>query len=107
MARRRMGREVFQFGARAERQTRRDELGSLIDWPLADRVLAWLFPGPKAKFTTAAQARRKTGDVQSATIPAFDIPSGAPHRFAGQKATPAHRSRNILVRSSADFTLAH
>jgi hypothetical protein len=41
-----------------------------------------------AKFMTAAQAPRLTGDVQSAATPAFDIPSGASRRSARQKAAP-------------------
>jgi hypothetical protein len=36
MAHRRIGQEVFRFGARAERQTSLDELGGLINWPVAE-----------------------------------------------------------------------
>jgi IS5 family transposase len=49
MAHRRIGQEVFRFGARTERQTSLDELGALIDWPRADQVLARLYPAPKGE----------------------------------------------------------
>jgi transposase, IS5 family len=42
MAHRRIGQEGFRFGARAARQTSLDELGALIDWPLAAQVLSSL-----------------------------------------------------------------
>jgi hypothetical protein len=49
VAHRRIGQEVFQFGAKAERQTSLDELAALIDWPVADQLLARLYPGPKGE----------------------------------------------------------
>ena len=49
MAHRRIGQEVFRFGTKAERQTSLDELGALIDWSLADEVLASLYPAPKGE----------------------------------------------------------
>jgi transposase, IS5 family len=47
MAHRRNEQEVFRFGGKAERQTSLDELGTLIDWPVADQVLA--LPDPATK----------------------------------------------------------
>jgi hypothetical protein len=49
MAQRRIGQETFQFGAKAERQTSLDELGSLIDWPIASEPLAALYQSPKGE----------------------------------------------------------
>ena len=49
MAARRIGQEVFRFGAKALRQTSLDELGALIDWSLADKLLAPLYPAPKGE----------------------------------------------------------
>jgi transposase, IS5 family len=49
MAHRRIGQDVFRFGGKAERQTRLDELGALINLPVADRVLARLFPATKGE----------------------------------------------------------
>jgi IS5 family transposase len=49
MAHRRIGQEVLQFRARAERQTCLDEIAALIDWLLADQLLAPLNPGPKGE----------------------------------------------------------
>jgi transposase, IS5 family len=49
MAHRRIGQEVFRFGAKAARQSSLDELGAVIDWSVADQVLARLYPGPKGE----------------------------------------------------------
>jgi transposase, IS5 family len=49
MAHRRIGQEVFRFGARAERQTSLDELGALIDWSHAAQVLSSLYPAAKGE----------------------------------------------------------
>ena len=49
MAQRRIGQDVFRFGAKAERQTTLDELGALIDWSLADSVLAALCKARKGE----------------------------------------------------------
>jgi IS5 family transposase len=49
MAQRRIGQEVFRFGAKAERQTSLDALGALIDWSKADQVMASLYPSPKGE----------------------------------------------------------
>jgi hypothetical protein len=49
MAQRRIGQETFQFGAKAERQTSLDELGSLIDWSIASEPLAALYRSPKGE----------------------------------------------------------
>ncbi|MGH6823118.1 MAG: transposase [Methylocella sp.] len=49
MARRRIGQEAFRFGTEAERQSSLDVLGALIDWPIADCVLAALYPAPKGE----------------------------------------------------------
>ena len=49
MAHRRIGQGVFRFGPKAERQTSLDELGALIDWSLADSVLALLYPAAKGE----------------------------------------------------------
>ncbi len=49
MAHRRIGQEVFRFGAKAERQSSLDELGALIDWSVADQVLARLYLAAKGE----------------------------------------------------------
>ena len=49
MAHRRIGQEVFRFGAKAGRQTSLDGFGGLINWPVADRVLAPLYPAVKGE----------------------------------------------------------
>lgn len=49
MAHRRIGQEVLQFGARAERQTSLDELAALIDWSHSGQLLAELYPGTKGE----------------------------------------------------------
>ena len=49
MAHRRIGQEVFQFGAKVERQTSLDEIAALIDWSAADRLLAPLYPAAKGE----------------------------------------------------------
>jgi transposase, IS5 family len=49
MAHRRIGQEVFRFGAKAAHQSSLDELGAVIDWSVADQVLARLYPGPKGE----------------------------------------------------------
>jgi transposase, IS5 family len=49
MAHRRIGQGVFRFGTKAERQTSLDELGALIDWFNADRVLASLYKALKGE----------------------------------------------------------
>ncbi len=51
MAQRRIGQKVFRFSAKAERQTTLDELGALIDWSLADSVLAALYKARKGEKT--------------------------------------------------------
>jgi transposase, IS5 family len=43
MAQRRIGREVFRFGNKAERQTSLDSLASLVDFASAERALASLY----------------------------------------------------------------
>jgi hypothetical protein len=59
MAHRRIGQGVFRFGTKAERQTSLDELGALIDWSNADRVLASLYKAVKGREGLAS-----FGDVQ-------------------------------------------
>ena len=49
MAHRRIGQEVFRFGAKVERQTSLDEIAALIDWQPVDQVLARLYPGTKGE----------------------------------------------------------
>ncbi len=49
MAHRRIGQEVFRFGAKVERQTSLDEIAALIDWSPVERVLASLYPGAKGE----------------------------------------------------------
>ncbi len=49
MARRRIGQEAFRFGTEAERQTSLDALAALIDWSIAESVLAALYPAPKGE----------------------------------------------------------
>ncbi len=49
MAQRRIGQESFHFGAKTLRQTSLDELSALLDWPLAERVLAGLYASAKGE----------------------------------------------------------
>jgi transposase, IS5 family len=49
MALRRIGQESFQFGVRAERRTSLDELHALIDWAIAQELLAVLYRSPKGE----------------------------------------------------------
>src|SRR6266508_2710218 len=49
MAHRRIGQEVFRFGAKAERQSSLDELGALTDWSHAGQVLARLYLAAKGE----------------------------------------------------------
>ncbi|MGH6801011.1 MAG: hypothetical protein ACRECZ_06305 [Methylocella sp.] len=49
MAHRRIGQEAFRFGAKALRQTSLDELSALLDWPLAECILAALYPATKGE----------------------------------------------------------
>jgi IS5 family transposase len=49
MAHRRIGQEVFRFGARPKRESSLDELGALIDWSDAAQVLSPLYSGPKGE----------------------------------------------------------
>jgi transposase, IS5 family len=49
MAHRRIGQEMFRFGARPERQTSLDVLGALIDWSHAQSVLARLYNAIKGE----------------------------------------------------------
>src|SRR5512132_3075894 len=49
MAQRRIGQESFRFGSEGQRKTSLDELNALIDWALAERVLAGLYKSPKGE----------------------------------------------------------
>ena len=49
MAHRRIGQEAFHFGAKAGRQTSRDELLALIDFAPADQALSSLYPSAKGE----------------------------------------------------------
>jgi transposase, IS5 family len=49
MAHRRIGQEVFRFGARPKRESSLDELGALIDWSHADLVLSPLYTAAKGE----------------------------------------------------------
>lgn len=49
MAHRRIGQEVFRFGAKAERQTSLGALAAWIDWSHADFVLEGLYPAAKGE----------------------------------------------------------
>jgi len=49
MAQRRIGQEVFRFGARPKRESSLDELGALIDWSHADLVLSPLYASAKGE----------------------------------------------------------
>ena len=49
MAHRRIGQEVFPFGARAERPASLDALTTVIDWRPVDQLLARLYPGTKGE----------------------------------------------------------
>ena len=49
MAQRQIGQEAFHFGAKTLRQTSLDELSEVIDWPLAELVLAGLYPSAKGE----------------------------------------------------------
>jgi hypothetical protein len=61
MAHRRIGQGVFRFGTKAERQTSLDELGALIDWSNADRVLASLYQAVKGEKAWPPLAMFKVG----------------------------------------------
>jgi hypothetical protein len=61
MAHRRIGQGVFRFGTKAERQTSLDELGALIDWSNADRVLASLYKAVKGEKAWPPLAMFKAG----------------------------------------------
>jgi IS5 family transposase len=49
MAHRRIGQEVFPFGARAERPANLDTLATVIDWRPVDQLLARLYPGTQGE----------------------------------------------------------
>ena len=49
MAQRRIGQDSFYFGAKTLRQTSLDELSALLDWPLAELVLAGLYASAKGE----------------------------------------------------------
>jgi transposase, IS5 family len=49
MAHRRIGQEVFPFGARVERPASLDALTTVIDWRPVDQLLARLYPGTKGE----------------------------------------------------------
>jgi IS5 family transposase len=49
MGQRRIGQEALRLGAEEERQTSLDELGALLNWSLADQVLALLYPSAKGE----------------------------------------------------------
>jgi hypothetical protein len=65
MAHRRIGQGVFRFGTKAERQTSLDELGALIDWSNADRVLASLYKAVKGEKAWPPLAMFKAAEHQS------------------------------------------
>jgi hypothetical protein len=49
MAQRQIGQDSFHFGAKTGRQTSLDELPALLDWPLAELVLAGLYASAKGE----------------------------------------------------------
>jgi transposase, IS5 family len=49
MAHRRIGQEVFRFGAKAERRANLDEIAALIDWSTADQLLERLYLAAKGE----------------------------------------------------------
>ena len=62
---RRIGQGVFRFGTKAERQTNLDELGALIDWSNADRVLASLYKAVKGEKAWPPLACSRRAEHQS------------------------------------------
>ena len=114
MAHRRIGQGVFRFGPKAERQTSLDELGALIDWSLADSVLALLYPAAKGEKAWPPLAMFKAlllatwydlSDVALANRASFRRVCG----FAGDEATPERtafvRFRRALVAHGLDRRL--
>jgi transposase, IS5 family len=49
MAKRRIGQESFQFGAKSDRKTGLDGLHALINWAIAEEPLAALYKSPKGE----------------------------------------------------------
>ena len=62
MAHRRIGQEVFPFGAGAERPASLDALTTVIDWQPVDQLLARALSGDKRREGLAS-----LGDVQGAS----------------------------------------
>ena len=118
MAHRRIGQEVFRFGAKAERQTSLDELGALMNWPVAERVLAPLYPAAKGEKAWPALAMFKalllaTWYDLSDVMLAEALSGRASFRrfcgFACDEATPERtafvRFRRLLVAQGLDRSL--
>ena len=49
MAQHWIGQDSFRFGIMAGQQTSLDELSALLDWPLAEQVLAGLYASAKGE----------------------------------------------------------
>ncbi|MGI8568177.1 MAG: hypothetical protein ACR2KT_03385 [Methylocella sp.] len=60
MAQRQIGQDSFHFGAKTGRQTSLDELSALLDWSLAERVLAGLYASAKGEKARPELARHAT-----------------------------------------------
>jgi IS5 family transposase len=102
MAHRRIGQEVFRFGAKAGRETSLDGLGGLINWPVADRILAPLYPAvkgekawpPLAMFKALLLATRY--DLSDAVLAEALSDRASFRRFCGfSRDTRAHRLRAL------------
>jgi hypothetical protein len=115
MAHRRIGQEGFRFGARAERQTSLDELGALIDWPLAAQVLSSLYPAAKGEKAWPPLAMFKAPCLPLGMVfpmsrwPGRSVTGQASGAFAALPATrrrpsapPAWRFRRQLVAPGLD-----
>ena len=104
MAHRRIGQEVFRFGAKAGRQTSLDGLGGLINWPVADRVLAPLYPAvkgekawpPLAMFKALLLATRY--DLSDAVLAEALSDRASFRRFCGFSRDEATPERTAFVR---------
>jgi transposase, IS5 family len=118
MAQRRIGQEVFRFGGKAARQTSLDELGALINWPVAEQVLARLYPATKGEKAWPPLAMFKAlllatwYDLSDVALAEALADRASFRRFCGfacDEATPERtafvRFRRLLVAQGLDRSL--